>query len=393
MNKQYFYPLTNVVKNYPWGSRSSLNQRFHILNPDDQPQAELWMGVHPAGTSQINHQGVPTPLSEMIRRDKTAMLGDATVNRFGDLPYLLKILAAESALSIQVHPKKAQAEAGFAREQQTDATDTHDYNDGNHKPELVYAITPFMAMNAFRNTETIISNFRLLDIAGLENALYTLEQHSDAEGLKCFFITLMQMPHDIKEQALHKLVTASGYLYDERLSDFIQRLHKTYPGDIGVFAPLMLNCLTLKPGEAMFLPPGTLHAYVHGTAVEVMASSDNVLRAGLTGKNINLAELVKCTSFASVEHESLLMTPSCENEQEIYPIPVDDFRFNVFKNVTNHQVNITSAEILLVIDGEVLVKHSNGETLTIQTGQSVFIPAATKTYSLTVTGSLCRVFC
>lgn len=393
VSHSYFYPLTNVVKNYPWGSRSALNQHFHILNPDDQPQAELWMGVHPAGISQVSDQGVPKALSDLIQRDKSAMLGEATVNRFGDLPYLLKILAAESALSIQVHPKKDQAQAGFALQQQSENTDAPDYNDGNHKPELVYAITPFMAMNGFRDIAEIMNNFSLLAVAGLSDILDTLRKNSNAEGLKAFFIALMQLPQAIKEEALAKLVTESRYLYGEMLSGFIARLNHTYPGDTGVLAPLMLNCITLKPGEAMFLHPGTLHAYVEGTAIEVMASSDNVLRAGLTGKNINLAELVKCTSFTPTSYDSLLMQPLEEHEQATYPIPVEDFRFSIFNKANSGLVNITSAEILLVINGDALLRHESGETLSLQTGQSVFIPASTAAYSLTTSGSLCRVCC
>lgn len=392
MSQNHFYPLANVVKNYPWGSHSSLNQRFHIVNPDDQPQAELWMGVHPAGISQVNYQGAPMALSELIARDKNAMLGNSTVERFGELPYLLKILAAKSALSIQVHPQKAQAEKGFASKENS-ISDAPDYNDANHKPELVYAITPFIAMNGFRTMNSIVDNFKSLDIPALNEAVDKLILHPDNNGLKDFFVTLMQISPASKKQAILRLVKDGASLFDETIVDITQRLQQHYPNDIGVLAPLYLNCITLQPGEAMFLYPGTLHAYVQGTAVEVMASSDNVLRAGLTNKKINLKELISCTRFESTGNETLLMSPKWQDGQGHYPVPVDDFQFSIFTTVDDYRVQTTSAEILLVIDGNATLQHFTGEKLRLKTGQSVFVPASTNDWTLTTTGVVCRVFC
>ncbi|CNC88867.1 mannose-6-phosphate isomerase [Yersinia frederiksenii] len=140
----------------------------------------------------------------------------------------------------------------------------------------------------------------------------------------------MQMFLMVKEQILRLLIIGSQRLYGEELSAFTLRLHKNYPNNVGILAPLILNCITLKFGEAMFLHPGTLPAYVQGTAIEVMGSSSNVLRAGATGKNINLSGLVNCTSLEPTRFESLLMAPYWDNEQASYPIPVDDFHFSIF---------------------------------------------------------------
>lgn len=387
-----FYPLVNVVKNYPWGSRSALNARFHIPNPDDQPQAELWMGVHPAGISQVAVEEGPRSLTELIAADKQAMLGGKIAGQFGELPYLLKILAAESALSIQVHPQKAQAQAGF-QHQQRHPVSPPDYNDDNHKPELVYALTPFMAMNGFRPPAEIVDNFAPLNIPSLSEALKQLTRSPGAQTLQAFFVLLMQLPQDEKQQALKRLIDNATEDYDDSLSAFILRLHHYYPDDTGLFAPLFLNCLTLQPGEAMFLSPGTLHAYVHGVAVEVMASSDNVLRAGLTGKKINLTELVACTVFEPIYADQLRMLPVSNGGRDHYPIPVEDFCFAVYRNVSDAAVQTTSAEIVLVIDGQALLQHPSGETMTLQAGQSVFIPAASGDWTLSITGTLCRVYC
>lgn len=386
-----FYPLVNVVKNYPWGSRSALNTRFHIPNPDDQPQAELWMGVHPAGISQVVCEDGTCSLTELIASDKQAMLGSKIAGQFGELPYLLKILAAESALSIQVHPQKAQAQAGFQRQQQN-PHNPPDYNDDNHKPELVYALTPFMAMNGFRNPADIVDNFTPLTIPSLSDALTQLAVSPCAETLQAFFLLVMQLPQEEKQQALNRLIDNARDGYDDNLATFILRLHQYYPDDIGLFAPLFLNCLTLQPGEAMFLSPGTLHAYVHGVAVEVMASSDNVLRAGLTPKKINLKELMACTVFEPVYAQQLRMQPISEAGKHHYPIPVEDFCFDVYSDVKDVAIQTSSAEIVLVIDGRALLHHPCGETVTLKAGQSVFIPAATGGWTLSITGTLCRVY-
>jgi mannose-6-phosphate isomerase len=393
MSKQHFYRLINAVKNYPWGSRSELNQRFHVLNPDDQPQAELWMGVHPSGISQVVCKEGTLALSELIARDTTEMLGAVTAERFGELPYLLKILAAEKALSIQVHPDKAAAESGFARTMQMEASDNPDYNDNNHKPELVYAITPFVAMNGFRDLKTIVRNVKILNIAELNDAADILEQQQNDEGLKSFFLRVMQISQTSKNQAINQIVTDGVALYGQSLAEIIQRLNQQYPDDIGVLAPLLLNCITLQPGEAMFLYPGTLHAYLHGTAIEVMASSDNVLRAGLTNKKINLAELISCTKFFPTTPSSLLLAPERSNGCARYPVPVNDFRFSLFTTVINQKVINTSASIVLVIEGHASLKHESGEILELNVGESVFIPASTQIWYASAAGKLCLVSC
>ncbi|EKN3990527.1 mannose-6-phosphate isomerase, class I [Yersinia enterocolitica] len=389
-----FYQLDNRVKNYAWGSRTALNQLFNIPNPDGQPQAELWMGVHPAGVSTINEQSQIKALSDVIAEDKCRILGTSTAERFGDLPFLLKILSAESALSIQVHPQKAQAETGFWQQQrQPHRAASPDYNDTNHKPELVYAITPFQAMNGFREVDQIIAHFKILDIPAITAALDALITQPNADGLKLFFVTLMQLTPELCQQVVRQLVSQASACFSPELATLIHNLNQSYPDDIGVFAPLLLNCITLAPGEAMFLQPGTLHAYVKGTAIEVMASSDNVLRAGLTSKKINLSELVLCTTFTSIKPNDLLLRPSQTQECFNYSVPVDDFRFCIFSNVESRAITADSAEIILVISGVATLHHASGEALILNAGQSAFIPAFVGQFTLTCSGKVCRVYC
>lgn len=157
-----FFLMNNVIQNYAWGSTTSVNQLFGIENPTGEPQAEVWMGAHPNGCSVVMVNGEETKLSSLIAQDMNAFLSEEVANRFGELPYLFKVLAAEKALSIQVHPNKQQAELGFALEEKQDIPLTaanRNYKDPNHKPELVYALTEYQAMNGFRPTSEIISFF------------------------------------------------------------------------------------------------------------------------------------------------------------------------------------------------------------------------------------------
>ncbi|EGT4385822.1 mannose-6-phosphate isomerase, class I [Cronobacter malonaticus] len=388
--KPSFYRLRNGIKNYAWGSRTALNTLFGVPNPDEQPQAEMWMGAHPAGCSEIETGSDSVSLLDAIAQSPESVLGARAMDRFGQLPYLLKILAAETALSIQVHPDKRQAEEGYAQQGNRVG---EDYNDANHKPELVYAITPFMAMNGFRPFQEIVNHFLRLNAPELMPALAEFRGNLTGEGFKHFFVSLMQLTQREKENVLTQLqacLDSGGFTH---LQSFITRLMRDYPGDIGILAPLFLHCITLAPGEAMFLRAGTLHAYVHGTAVEVMACSDNVLRAGLTPKKINLPELVKCTVFRETQEQELRLLPDDTGTEQHYSVPVEDFCFSVIGNCQQKRVDVDSAQILLVLSGITTLRDTNGDEITLFAGQSVFIPALTASYSIIQNELSCLVQC
>lgn len=385
-----FYRLRNGIKNYAWGSRTALNALFGVPNPDDQPQAEIWMGAHSAGCSEIEVGAISVSLLDAITESPESVLGARTVEKFGQLPFLLKILAAETALSLQVHPEKRLAEEGYARQ---GSRTGEDYQDANHKPELVYAITPFMAMNGFRPYQETVNHFLRLNSPELMPALAEFRKNLNDDGFKHFFVSLMELAPQEKNSVLLQLresLEAGGFVH---LQEFLIRLQRDYPGDIGILAPLFLHCITLKPGEAMFLRAGTLHAYVHGTAVEVMACSDNVLRAGLTAKKINVPELVNCTVFSETHAHTLTLVPDIAGTERHYPVQVEDFRFSVIGNCQQKNIEVDSAQILLVLEGITTLRDTRGEEITLLAGQSVFISALTEAYSLTQTGQSCLVRC
>ncbi|WP_028023219.1 mannose-6-phosphate isomerase, class I [Enterovibrio calviensis] len=395
----YFYPLNNVIQDYAWGSYSSLNTLFGMANPENKPQAEIWMGAHPNGCSTILVDGQETLLSDFINKDMAAVIGAKTAETFGELPYLFKVLCAEKALSVQVHPSKAQAEAGFAKEEAAGiplTASVRNYKDPNHKPELVYALTSYTAMNGFRDYAEILAFFHQLNIDVLSELIANLDANQNEQGLSAFFEALLSLEGEQKEQAVNELLAFAADNQTDELFALLLTLSEQYPGDIGLFSPLILNTLTLQPGEAMFLDACTPHAYIKGTGLEIMANSDNVLRAGLTPKHMDVEELVACTRCVPMPKDTILLSPSSDasgkGNVKLYPIPVPDFNFGVYQQTENERLHTTSAEILMAIDAPMTVSHANGETVTLQKGESVFVPAFVGEYSVTCSGSFARAF-
>jgi len=392
---QCFFPMQNVIQNYAWGSKTSINELFGIDNPENKPQAEIWMGAHPNGCSTIVENDEVQRLHDFINLDKSGILTVGTDIQFGELPYLFKVLAAENALSIQVHPSKEQAEIGFEKEEQANIPRTagnRNYKDPNHKPELVYALTPYQAMNGFREIGDIVALFDSLNAPSIQHIVDTFKATINEQGLQTFFSSMLSLDGDVKEIAIKELLTFAHANKTDHLFALILDLAKLYPSDIGLFSPLMLNVITLQPREAMYLDACTPHAYLKGTGLEIMANSDNVLRAGLTPKYIDVKELVKCTVFKEKPAETLLTKPVNQDGGLFYPVPVDDFKFSIFENVKALTLRTNSAEILLALDSDVTLTHSSGESVTFNKGHSVFIPAYTGKYQLSSQGRVARAF-
>ncbi|MBC3621584.1 mannose-6-phosphate isomerase, class I [Vibrio metschnikovii] len=390
-----FFLMSNTIQNYAWGSIDSFSQLFDIANPQQQPQAELWMGAHPNGCSQVDYQGQKIRLSDLIASDPAHFLSANTAQTFGELPYLFKILAAEQALSIQVHPSKSEAEQGFAKENAAQIPLTaanRNYKDPNHKPELVYALTDYQAMNGFRPINEIVEHFQRVAIVPLQPLLEHLQQQQTEVGLKSFFTELLSFSGSEKQVAIEQLIAYAHRHQEQALFQLILTLAETYPHDIGLFAPLILNVLTLKPGQAMYLDARTPHAYLKGTGLEIMANSDNVLRAGLTPKHIDITELAKCTRFAEKPASTLLLTPKITDDALLFPVPVTDFKFAIYPQPKQCRVNVSSAQILLAIDHDATLTAADGQTVTIHKGESVFIPAHTEHYQLSSLGRVAKAY-
>tara|TARA_Y100000588_G_scaffold111297_1_gene122036 strand:+ start:375 stop:1571 length:1197 start_codon:yes stop_codon:yes gene_type:complete len=393
-----FFKIDNEIKNYDWGSRTSIKNMFNISNPYDHPQAEIWMGAHPNGCSKIANTG--ELLSNVINNDKVGTLGEKVVSEFNDLPFLFKVLAAEKPLSIQVHPNKHNSEVGFAKENKIGIAQNapnRNYKDGNHKPELLYALTSFRAMNGFRPIRDILTIFDELGLSTIVGIVDLLRKEQNSSGLREFFYLIMSLNLKEKNRVLDELktiepkklkstLTRDAFSYSEVFSEY-------YPGDIGILSPFILNIVDLQPGEAMFLFPETPHAYVEGTALEVMANSDNVLRAGLTPKYIDLDELIENVNFEPVEPSDLKMLPQLYGNRKVYPIPVIDFGFEVVNIEHGYDCELytKSLEIIFCIEGDVRL-YNNDDFLVLKTGESAFIRHDAINYSLRGSGKLGRVY-
>lgn len=388
--------LTNQIQNFAWGSTDSMTSLFGIPNPLKKPQAEMWMGAHQNGCSLINKN---EKLSDYIASSPELILGKKTCHEFGELPYLMKILAADQPLSVQVHPSKKAAEEGFRKENKAGIGITafnRNYKDANHKPELVYALTPYLAMNAFRRQEEIARLFKMADIQVLREDIDALSSNPTQAQLKLFFGRVMSLAAEEKEQALAELLTdieskGSSDEQAEQAFELVKKFSRLYPDDLGLFSPLLLNIVELQPGEAMFLYAQTPHAYIRGTGIEIMANSDNVLRAGLTPKYMDVPELLANTRFEPVDRKDLLMQPIEKDGRCIYPIPVDDFNFDVISADNAGNFITKSAEILLCIAGEVEIRAED-QIQRVKKGESVFIGADTRKYSVSGNGQFVRAY-
>ncbi|WP_042282830.1 mannose-6-phosphate isomerase [Citrobacter sedlakii] len=385
--------LINSVQNYAWGSKTALTELYGIANPQQQPMAELWMGAHPKSSSQVvDANGQTVSLRDVIEKHKSTLLGDAVAERFGELPFLFKVLCAAQPLSIQVHPNKRNSETGFARENAAgiplDAAERN-YKDPNHKPELVFALTPFLAMNAFREFSEIVS--LLQPVAGAHTAIAHFLENPNAKRLSELFAGLLNMQGEEKSRALAILKAALENQQGEPWQT-IRLIAEFYPDDSGLFSPLLLNVVKLNPGEAMFLFAETPHAYLQGVALEVMANSDNVLRAGLTPKYIDIPELVANVRFDAKPANQLLTTPEKNGAELDFPIPVDDFAFSLHDlSAQETPVAQQSAAILFCVEGEAVL--SKGEQrLVLKPGESAFISAAESPIMASGVGRLARVY-
>ena len=252
----------------------------------------------------------------------------------------------------------------------------------------MFALTPYQAMNGFRAIPAILALFERVKLATIADLVAALAANQNEAGLQHFFHQLLILTGPRKEDALAGLLAYAAAHQDEETFALVTSLAAQYPGDVGLFSPLLLNVVTLQPGQAMYLDACTPHAYVRGTGLEIMANSDNVLRAGLTPKYIDVAELLDCTRCLAKPDDQILLSPRMEGAVQHYDVPVPDFTFSVYP-AGEHALTTASAEILFAIDGTVILQQGK-QSLRLEKGQSAFIPATTGSYQLLAEGRVAR---
>ena len=260
------------------------------------------------------------------------------------------------------------------------------YKDDNHKPECICALSPFWAMSGFRNIFEILALTGKNCPVGLAGELDMLKRQPDPRGLKRFFTDLMTMDSERQKRVVDEAVQKAHQHSDEDfVFDWMTKLSNEYPTDVGILAPLLLNLIELKPGEALFLPAGELHAYLEGVGMELMANSDNVLRGGLTPKHIDVPELLKVLNFKPRPVKILEAVKKSKNER-VYPSKANEFVLSVISTSAGSSYQSSesrSVEIMLCTDGTAFLKdEGTQEIINIRKGDSAIIPAAVIGYSV-----------
>jgi len=299
--------LEPVIQPYAWGSRTAIAELQGRAAPTPQPEAELWMGAHPSAPSGVERSSGHTTLDAMIAADPVGELGAECAARFGGrLPFLLKVLAAEKALSIQVHPSREQAEAGFRAENErglVPGDKGRNYVDDWPKPEILCALTPIEVLAGMRTPHDAATLLKELALTELDPVVAILGNTTGPQALTDALGHILAWPQATRESLVDRVVSGCARVA-ERGGPYAAAcaaavvIAGDHPGDLGVVASLLLRHSMLAPGQAVFLPAGGLHAYLHGTGVELLANSDNVVRAGLTPKHIDVPELLKLTDPA-----------------------------------------------------------------------------------------------
>ncbi|MGO4299216.1 mannose-6-phosphate isomerase, class I [Leifsonia sp. RAF41] len=373
-----FVRIGNTPRDYAWGSTTAIAALLGT-EPSGGPEAELWLGAHP---------GSPARVLDPTLADGAANL--AEWERTSDLPYLLKVLAADGPLSLQAHPSPEQARAGFERENAAGlAADSPDrnYKDPFHKPELIFALSdPFEALCGFRDPAESRAALERLAAAGPGGAVLSgFARTLDGEPgtvLRRATEWLLGEDGDV-DLLVAEVVAAARALPDDRDADTVRMLDDAFPGDPGIVLALLLNRATLRPGQVLYLPAGNIHAYLRGLGIELMAASDNVLRGGLTRKRIDVPELVSVLDFSPIRATPLAPEHPADGV-EVFRPDVPDFqlsRIELGGDVTFAELSLPGTAIALCTEGTVELTGAT-DSLVLTRGEAALVTADEGTLSV-----------
>ena len=386
------YKLKGVIRNYDWGGTEFLSKLLSFPNPGKQPMAEYWLGAHDASPSVLITGKGEMRLNDLIAKETDKALGKTISKKFGRLPYLLKVQDVNDMLSIQVHPAKHEAEIEFARENKEavplDAPHRN-YKDDNHKQEMVVALNDFWLLHGFKPVEKLRSTL------GHVPEFKPLFEIFNSTGYDQLYKTVMEMPQESVNRLLQPLLDRVVPLYrKDQLAksqeDFwaakaALTFNRENKIDRGIFSIYFFNLVQLKKGEGIFQDTGILHAYLEGQNIEIMSSSDNVLRGGLTNKYIDVKELMKHVRFE--ETTPMIIHPEKTNGEEIYRTASPDFKLTKFTLKAGQSTGFESVtgEIILVMEGTVLLGPGKQE-LELSKGEAAFVLSHQPVTIKTITG-------
>jgi mannose-6-phosphate isomerase len=372
--------LHGTFQHYAWGTTDAIPELLG-LPADGRPVAEYWLGAHPLTPSEVD--GV---LLDALVASNPEVVGEASRAAFGDrLPYLVKVLSARHALSLQAHPSREQAEEGFAKENAAGlAADAPErtYRDDWPKPELLIALTEFDGLAGFRDPKRTAALFGGLGVADeLASVIGALTERKGSAALAEVFLDVLSLKGE--RARLSELVCAAAMQkkdFPGELGEFartILELDEVFPTDPSIIAAALMNRVTLKPGEALYVPAGHMHAYLSGTGVEVMANSDNVIRGGLTSKHVDVGELVRVVDFEPSVPKATHPV-AVRDGVEKYPTPCEEFDvWRLTPGAKQGPIKLPgakSARILLLTEGGAELAVGS-DRLQLRRGEAAFLPA------------------
>lgn len=380
---QHIYPLKGKVQHYTWGGYEYIPSLLAINNAEKKAYAEYWLGAHPNHPSMIKTKDGEFPLDQFINSNKE-VLGTAQ-QQLSSLPFLLKILDVRQMLSIQVHPDKSSAEEGFRKENELGIPLTaanRNYKDDNHKPEMMVALSDFWLLHGFKPADKLIET-----LAAIPDFSFLLEEFKN-KSYKSLYEKVMLMEQQEVNRILKPVIDRilplykNGELLKSQESFWAARAAESFCKnnnyDCGIFSIYFFNLVHLKKGEAIYQGAKLPHAYLEGQNVELMSNSDNVLRAGLTDKHIDVSELLKHVAF----EETIPNILSSSVEEAIkFDTPAKEFELHKYElNNSSIDVSAQSPEIILILNGELTIT-SGREKLSGIKGSAFFI-AGNTVYSL-----------
>jgi len=382
--------LSAAVRNYNWGHQSFIAD-LQGRTPTGQPEAELWVGAHPGAPSRLLLS--KTSLPDHIAADPDSALGERVAARFGELPFLVKVLAAARPLSLQTHPTKVQAMEGYERESAAGiALDAPNriYRDTNHKPELICALTPFEAKSGFASLAQTRELFEPLGATALAPVLDLLHQTGTEQEvlertLRWLLCESAQSQQALVAGAVEAAANAGSSPFAPAWG-WVPRIAGWYPGDVGPVVSLLLNHVVLQPGQAMYLPAGNLHSYLGGCGVEVMANSDNVIRCGLTSKHVDVDELLAVVDATPIA----VAIQAPVGPRHCYVTDVDEFVLERILVADDVEVAVGGPEIIVATAGDVVAIDSSGMTFPLGLGQALWVDASEVGYTLHGRGDVFR---
>jgi mannose-6-phosphate isomerase len=383
--------LRGAIRTYAWGSRTAIAEFTGRPVPAAHPEAELWLGANPGDPSWLKEPAGEVSLLQAVVADPEGQLGAAARAEFGDaLPFLVKVLAADEPLSLQAHPSALQAAEGYRREERLGIpvnSPVRNYRDPSHKPELLVALHQFEALAGFRPAAHTIKLFQALAVSDLDPSIDLLSDQSDADGLRALFTTWITAPQPDIDVLVNAVLDGAISYLSSGATEFaaeaktVLELGERYPGDAGVLAALLLNRITLGPGEGIYLSAGNLHAYLRGVGLEVMANSDNVLRGGLTPKHVDVPELLRVLNFTPTTEAQLRADTHPDGLASFYDTPTAEFAASMLTlgdDQIGHEVDAPSRhdgpQILLCVEGATAVHGKSGQ-LTLTRGAAAWVAA------------------